>query len=59
MAEQRMTRVDEAAYKVAEAASDYKLAWRESEFCRLNGGFEVIRQRLFNATEAWEAEMSE
>lgn len=57
MASERMTPVDEAAYKVAEAASDYKLAQHEAEFCHLNGGLDVIRERLFNATTNWEHEM--
>ncbi len=59
MASERMTEVDAAAYKVAEAASDYKLAQHEAEFCRLNGGLNVIRERLFNATTAWESAMHE
>lgn len=57
MASERMTEVDEAAYRVAEAASDYKLAKYETEFCRLNGGLDVIRERLFIATTAWESAM--
>ena len=59
MASERMTTVDDAAYKVCERASDYKLAQQEPEFCRLNGGMDVIRQRLFNATVNWECAMTQ
>jgi hypothetical protein len=58
MASEVMTAVDQAAYTVCERASDYKLAQQEPEFCRLNGGMDVIRQRLFNATVNWECAMT-
>jgi hypothetical protein len=39
---------------VAEAASDLKLAKRDSNFAELNGGLEKLERILFDRTSSWE-----
>jgi hypothetical protein len=39
---------------VAEAASDLKLAKRDSDFAELNGGLDRLERILFDKTSSWE-----
>ena len=58
MASERMSDVDQAAYRVCEAASDYKLGHQSPEFRDLNGGLAGLREKLFTAAIQWEWEMT-